>query len=82
LIDINALTPFRAYLGTRIFALSSKWGMREMQKTKSGVRKSSSGQGFCCPHCSDSKFPCMNMEQLMREGGAAAKPDRRKTEEK
>gem|GEM_PF-6705656 len=51
-----------------------------MQKTKSGVRKSSSGQGFCCPHCSDSKFPCVNMEQLMRDGGAAAKPDRGKIE--
>jgi len=82
LIDINAKAPPRAYLGTRIKGLSSKWGMKEMQKTKSGVRKSSSGQGFCCPHCSDSKFPCVNMEQLMRDGGAAAKPDRGKIEEK
>jgi hypothetical protein len=24
--------------------------------------------GLCCPHCSDSKFPCVNMERLMRKG--------------
>lgn len=23
----------------------------------------------CCAHCSDSKFPCVNMEKLMRAAG-------------
>lgn len=29
--------------------------------------------GLCCPHCADSKFPCVNMERQMR---------RERTEEK
>jgi hypothetical protein len=24
--------------------------------------------GYCCPHCADSKFPCVNMEKQMRKG--------------
>ncbi len=32
------------------------------EKKKDG----SSGQAYCCPHCADSKFPCVNMERLMR----------------
>jgi hypothetical protein len=24
--------------------------------------------GLCCPHCADSKFPCVNMEKQMRKG--------------
>lgn len=23
--------------------------------------------GFCCPHCADSKYPCVTMEKLMRK---------------
>ena len=23
--------------------------------------------GLCCPHCADSKFPCVNMEMQMRK---------------
>jgi hypothetical protein len=53
--------------------------MREMQKVKS-EKKSAVAPGFCCPHCADSKFPCVNMEQVMKGGKAAVKPDRRKLE--
>jgi len=21
--------------------------------------------GYCCPHCADSKFPCVNMERVI-----------------
>ena len=24
--------------------------------------------GLCCPHCADSKYPCVNMERQMRRG--------------
>ncbi|MBN2028055.1 MAG: hypothetical protein JW854_15000 [Actinobacteria bacterium] len=24
--------------------------------------------GLCCPHCADSKYPCVTMERLMRKG--------------
>ncbi|MGQ9475137.1 MAG: hypothetical protein ACUVRX_03030 [Actinomycetota bacterium] len=24
--------------------------------------------GLCCPHCADSKFPCVTMEKQMRRG--------------
>lgn len=23
--------------------------------------------GLCCPHCADSKYPCVTMEKLMRK---------------
>lgn len=32
---------------------------------RSREEKSPSGQGMCCPHCADSKFPCVNMEKSM-----------------
>jgi hypothetical protein len=24
--------------------------------------------GLCCPHCADSKYPCVTMEKQMRRG--------------
>jgi len=24
--------------------------------------------GLCCPHCADSKYPCVTMEKQMRKG--------------
>lgn len=27
--------------------------------------------GLCCPHCADSKYPCVNMEKQMRKGTAS-----------
>ena len=24
--------------------------------------------GLCCPHCADSKYPCVTMEKMMRKG--------------
>lgn len=28
--------------------------------------------GLCCPHCADSKYPCVTMEKQMRKGEEAA----------
>jgi hypothetical protein len=28
--------------------------------------------GLCCPHCADSKYPCVTMEKQMRKGEKAA----------
>lgn len=35
--------------------------------------------GFCCPHCADSKYPCVTMEKQMRKGeeAATAKKDKK-----
>jgi hypothetical protein len=41
-----------------------KRGSKEMLMKKTG--RSSEGQGLCCPHCSDSKYPCVNMEKAMQ----------------
>jgi hypothetical protein len=27
--------------------------------------------GLCCPHCADSKYPCVTMEKQMRKGEKA-----------
>ncbi len=27
--------------------------------------------GLCCPHCADSKYPCVNMEKQMRKDETA-----------
>lgn len=29
--------------------------------------------GLCCPHCADSKYPCVTMERQMRRGSEAKK---------
>ncbi|WP_287152974.1 hypothetical protein [Candidatus Solincola tengchongensis] len=29
--------------------------------------------GLCCPHCADSKFPCVTMEKQMRRGESSGK---------
>ena len=29
--------------------------------------------GLCCPHCADSKFPCVNMEKQMRRESKESK---------
>ena len=77
---VNALALPRAYLETRNIFMTSKRDMREMQKAKNEETKSAGTTGFCCPHCADSKFPCVNMEQVMKGGKAGTKPDRRKLE--
>ena len=28
--------------------------------------KGPGGRKYCCPHCSDSKYPCVNMERAIR----------------
>jgi len=28
--------------------------------------------GLCCPHCADSKYPCVTMEKQMRKSGENA----------
>ena len=33
--------------------------------------------GLCCPHCADSKYPCVTMEKQMRKGGETAAQKRR-----
>ncbi len=34
--------------------------------------------GLCCPHCADSKYPCVTMEMMMRKGGEAGAEDKEK----
>lgn len=63
LIDINAPTPIRAYLGTRIFALSSKWGMKEDAEDKEWSEKELKRPGFLLPALFGLQVP-------MREHGA------------
>lgn len=33
-----------------------------------GKPKTPERGGLCCPHCADSKFPCVTMEKQMRRG--------------
>ena len=40
--------------------------------------KKSAGQGLCCAHCADSKFPCVNMEKSMKAEERDKKEDKRK----
>jgi hypothetical protein len=44
-----------------------------MSKSKS--EKSSTGQGLCCSHCADSKYPCVNMEKAMRAEKSSVRPE-------
>ncbi len=48
-----------------------------MRKRKTG-ESNISVQGFCCPHCADSKYPCVNMERLMKTEKGEKKPEPRK----
>jgi hypothetical protein len=75
LIVINAVPRPRAYPETTRQRIASKRyrGKEEMGKRKSS--KSSTGQGLCCPHCADSKFPCVNMEKSMRSDSGAVRPE-------
>ncbi len=34
--------------------------------------------GLCCPHCSDSKYPCVNMEKQMRKAEEEAEGNKQK----
>lgn len=45
-------------------------------------KKESKGKGgLCCPHCADSKFPCVTMEkQMRRENAEKAESERNKKE--
>ncbi len=49
-----------------------------MEMKKAG--KVSNGQGFCCPHCADTKFPCVKMENSMSTQ-KAKEPEPEKTRE-
>ncbi len=31
--------------------------------------------GLCCPHCADSKYPCVTMEKQMRRDTAGEKEE-------
>lgn len=33
--------------------------------------------GLCCPHCADSKYPCVTMEKQMRKSEAADTSNKR-----
>ena len=37
-----------------------------------GKKESKAKGGPCCPHCADSKYPCVTMERQMRKGGEIA----------
>jgi hypothetical protein len=37
--------------------------------------------GLCCPHCADSKYPCVTMERLMRKAEEAAAKKKEEEEE-
>jgi hypothetical protein len=34
--------------------------------------------GLCCPHCADSKYPCVTMEKQMRKGSEISAQKRSK----
>ena len=36
-----------------------------------GKNDSKERGGLCCPHCADSKYPCVTMEKMMRRGDVA-----------
>lgn len=48
-----------------------------MIRMKKGKKTRISG-GLCCPHCADSKFPCVIMERQMRRGDRGGKDPRNK----
>ncbi|MDD3717851.1 MAG: hypothetical protein PHP28_04215 [Actinomycetota bacterium] len=37
--------------------------------------------GLCCPHCADSKYPCVTMERQMRKGSEKVADTEEKEEE-
>jgi len=43
-------------------------GENDMPKVKAEEKG-----GLCCPHCADSKFPCVNMEKQMRRESKESK---------
>jgi hypothetical protein len=44
--------------------------VRETALEEVGMAKKESKEkgGLCCPHCADSKYPCVTMEKQMRKG--------------
>ena len=48
---------------------------------KSKSEKVSTGQGLCCPHCADSKFPCVNMEKSMKADKSGVRPELKEIKE-
>lgn len=46
-----------------------------------GKPKTQERGGLCCPHCADSKFPCVTMEKQMRRGTEPDKEGPQKKEE-
>ena len=42
-----------------------------------GKKESKEKGGLCCPHCADSKYPCVTMEKQMRKGSAIAAQTKR-----
>ncbi len=45
-------------------------------KMKKGKKVGAGGGGYCCDHCSDSKFPCIHTEKKMREAGSSEQKER------
>lgn len=37
--------------------------------------------GLCCPHCADSKYPCVTMEKQMRKGEESGEKTKGTTKE-
>jgi hypothetical protein len=50
--------------------------MKKERQAKSG------GGGYCCDHCSDSKFPCVFMENKMRKASGKAEAEEKEGTEK
>lgn len=42
-----------------------------------GKKDSKDKGGLCCPHCADSKYPCVTMEKQMRKGSEIAAQTKR-----
>lgn len=40
-----------------------------------GMTQTQEKGGLCCPHCADSKFPCVTMEKQMRRGTETGKKE-------
>lgn len=41
----------------------------ELASRQKEEKKQVASQVCMCPHCADSKFPCVNMEQTMKRAG-------------
>jgi len=55
---------------------------RRRGRVKKNRVSSAGGGGYCCDHCSDSKFPCVFIENKMRKASGKAEAEEKEGAEK